>query len=290
MKEKLATGRQKQMRKTAPSQYPGKTITVKAGTKAAVSLAEKNGIGKIIIRENASAEITEVASTEGRGATSDTPPNAIHFELGKNARLEYWRMGTESKARRLFVIGEGAAAFTTVASFNGGALELEARLAGKKAKMAHRSAFFGKNGEQFSFTTKVFHEAENTESSLLTKGALGGKATASNESEVRISKNAGGSSSALREKDIQLDEGVASTSTPAMFIENSTSSATHGATVSKIAEESLFYIRTRGVGLEEAERLVLEGFFAEIADSMPEGLRKEFWEKIGGMAGVENGC
>jgi len=52
---------------------------------------------------------------------------------------------------------------------------------------------------------------------------------------------------------------------------------THGATVSRIDEEQIFYMRTRGVPRKVAERLLIEGFFAEILDRIPfETIRERF--------------
>jgi Fe-S cluster assembly protein SufD len=56
---------------------------------------------------------------------------------------------------------------------------------------------------------------------------------------------------------------------------------THGATVGKIDRDLLFYLRSRGISLQEAELLVVEGFFDPIMQRIPfEGVRARFQQAI----------
>ena len=56
---------------------------------------------------------------------------------------------------------------------------------------------------------------------------------------------------------------------------------THGATVGKIDPELIFYLRSRGIPYQEAERLVVEGFFDPIMQRIPfEGVRTRFQDAI----------
>jgi Fe-S cluster assembly protein SufD len=56
---------------------------------------------------------------------------------------------------------------------------------------------------------------------------------------------------------------------------------THGATVGKIDADQVFYLRSRGISYQEAERLIVEGFFDPIMQRIPfEGVRSRFQEAI----------
>jgi Fe-S cluster assembly protein SufD len=56
---------------------------------------------------------------------------------------------------------------------------------------------------------------------------------------------------------------------------------THGATVGKIDADQVFYLRTRGIPAEDAERLIVEGFFDPIMQRIPfEGVRARFQDAI----------
>jgi Fe-S cluster assembly protein SufD len=56
---------------------------------------------------------------------------------------------------------------------------------------------------------------------------------------------------------------------------------THGATVGKIDPEHVFYIQSRGISYDEAERLIVEGFFDPIMQRIPfDGIRTRFQDAI----------
>jgi Fe-S cluster assembly protein SufD len=56
---------------------------------------------------------------------------------------------------------------------------------------------------------------------------------------------------------------------------------THGATVGKIDADEVFYLRSRGIPYDEAERLIVEGFFDPIMQRIPfEGVRRRFQDAI----------
>jgi len=51
-------------------------------------------------------------------------------------------------------------------------------------------------------------------------------------------------------------------------------SCSHGATVGRIDENELFYLQVRGIPLVEAERLIVEGFFAEVIEQIPDEMTR----------------
>ena len=58
-------------------------------------------------------------------------------------------------------------------------------------------------------------------------------------------------------------------------------SCSHGATVGRIDETELFYLQARGIPLGEAERLIVEGFFAEVIEQIPdEKTRNKLGERL----------
>jgi Fe-S cluster assembly protein SufD len=64
---------------------------------------------------------------------------------------------------------------------------------------------------------------------------------------------------------------------------------THGATVGKLEEEPLFYLRSRGIPRPEAEKLLVEGFFDPIMQRIPfEGVRERFQKAIEEKLASEN--
>ena len=68
---------------------------------------------------------------------------------------------------------------------------------------------------------------------------------------------------------IILDKKSKSDTIPTNIVDNSTSSLTHEATVSKIEEDKLFYLMSRGISEEKAQELIILGFISEFRNELP---------------------
>jgi Fe-S cluster assembly protein SufD len=82
-------------------------------------------------------------------------------------------------------------------------------------------------------------------------------------------------------RNLILDEAAHADSIPGLEILADDVRCTHGATVGKLEQEPLFYLKSRGIPQNDAERLVVEGFFDPIMQRIPfEGVRERFHQAI----------
>ncbi|MFN2152443.1 MAG: SufD family Fe-S cluster assembly protein, partial [Anaerolineales bacterium] len=82
-------------------------------------------------------------------------------------------------------------------------------------------------------------------------------------------------------RNLVLSENARADSIPGLEILADDVRCTHGATVGKIDPDLVFYLRSRGIPMDEAERLVVEGFFDPIMQRIPfEGVRARFQQAI----------
>ncbi|MBI5226741.1 Fe-S cluster assembly protein SufD [Candidatus Micrarchaeota archaeon] len=145
----------------------------------------------------------------------------------------------------------------------------------------HSAVFFGSNHQHFDLTTQALHHGTATKSNILVKGALKDKASAVYRGVIRIDKEARQTDSYLQDRVLHLSKGVKSNSVPSLFIDNNDVKASHGATVSKLNDESLFYLRSRGLSRTHAEQLVVQGFLQDVIRKLPhERLRKKIEEDV----------
>ncbi len=116
---------------------------------------------------------------------------------------------------------------------------------------------------------RMIHVGKNTESSIISKSIAkcGGKADF--RGEIRIEKEADNSSSIVKCDTLILDEKSSSDAFPIDTVKNKKSNIEHEATVSKISEEKLFYLMSRGLSEEEAIDLVVLGFTEEFKKELP---------------------
>jgi len=116
---------------------------------------------------------------------------------------------------------------------------------------------------------KMIHMAPNTTSKIISKSiaALGGNA--SYRGTVYIDKNAKNSKSIVKCDTIILDDESKSDTIPKNIVKNNLSYLEHEATVSKLDQDKLFYLMSRGLNEEKAQELLIMGFIEEFRESLP---------------------
>jgi len=108
------------------------------------------------------------------------------------------------------------------------------------------------------------HRNRGTYGRVLVKGTAINGARVKVNGLVKIEKDASKTDSYLTMKMLILDEKSMATVEPRLEIENNDVKASHSATVGKIDDEQLFYLISRGISLEEARKLIINGFLEEI--------------------------
>ncbi|GEM_PF-3117856 len=140
----------------------------------------------------------------------------------------------------------------------------------------HTAVFFGSDHQHFDLSTHALHHGTDSKSDIVVKGALKDTASCVYHGLIRIDKDARQTDSYLQDRVLHLNKGVKSNSIPSLFIDNNDVKASHGATVSKLNDESLFYLRSRGLSRTNAEKLAVEGFLNELVQRLPhESLRQQ---------------
>jgi Fe-S cluster assembly protein SufD len=144
------------------------------------------------------------------------------------------------------------------------------------------SGFYFTDGKQhLDHDTQQNHLAPHTTSDLLFKGALKGQSRSVWQGMIYVAKGAEKTDGYQANRNIVLDEGSRADSIPGLEILADDVRCTHGATVGKLEEEPIFYLRSRGMPRQDAERLMVEGFFDPIMQRIPfEGVRERFHQAI----------
>ena len=144
------------------------------------------------------------------------------------------------------------------------------------------SGFYFTDGNQhLDHDTQQNHFGRNTTSDLLFKGALKGKSRSVWQGMIYVAPGAQKTDGYQANRNLILDERARADSIPGLEILADDVRCTHGATIGKLEEEPLFYLKSRGIPLDEAERLLVEGFFDPIMQRIPfEGVRERFQAAI----------
>ncbi len=157
----------------------------------------------------------------------------------------------------------------------------ELDLAGQGAQGRMSGFYFTDGAQHLDHDTQQNHLAPNTTSDLLFKGALKGKSRSVWQGMIYVATGAQKTDGYQTNRNLVLDERARADSIPGLEICADDVRCTHGATVGKLEQEPLFYLKSRGIPQAEAEKLVVEGFFDPIFQRIPfEGVRERFQEYI----------
>ena len=146
--------------------------------------------------------------------------------------------------------------------------KIEYFLNGTGASSNDSEVIFGNNEQSFDIQTNVNHESPSTEGRVVEKSILRNKSKSLFKGMIRIQKNAAKSNSFLSGRSILLDKDAKSDAIPGLEIFTNDVKATHSASVAQIDEEQIFYLKTRCLTKEEAERTIVEGFLEPLSRKM----------------------
>jgi len=116
---------------------------------------------------------------------------------------------------------------------------------------------------------KMIHLAPYTKSNIVSKSIASNGGNATYRGTVKITKQAHHSTASVKCDTIIIDQKSKSDTIPTNIINNSTSILEHEATVSKISEDKLFYLTTRGIDEQTAKELIILGFINEFREELP---------------------
>jgi len=126
------------------------------------------------------------------------------------------------------------------------------------------------NGRQQADTgTKMIHIGKNTRSTIVSKGISAGKGQNTYRGLVKILKGAANSRNYTQCDSLLLGDQCGAHTAPYIQVRNTSSRAEHEASTSKIGEDQLFYCKARGIGLEDAVSMIVNGFCKDVFRELP---------------------
>ncbi|MFO1364542.1 MAG: Fe-S cluster assembly protein SufB [Burkholderiales bacterium] len=137
--------------------------------------------------------------------------------------------------------------------------------------------------QQADTGTKMIHLGKNTRSRIISKGISAGKSNNSYRGLVHVGPKADGARN-FSQCDSMLIGGACGANTfPYIRVQNPTARVEHEATTSKIGEDQLFYFQSRGVDMEQAVSMIINGFVKDVFTQLP----MEFAVEAGRLLGLK---
>jgi Fe-S cluster assembly protein SufD len=194
------------------------------------------------------------------------------LDVGDDARLSYvnlqvldescWHVGLQASR-----IGRDATlrSFTVGLGGRYARVRTDSDLVGTGGRTALLAAYLGRRRQVFDFRTLQDHHAPRTESQLLFQGAVADQARSVYSGLIRIRRGAHGSNAFQTNNNLVLSEGAHADSVPNLDIDENDVRCSHASTVGPVDEEQLYYLESRGIEPAVAERLIVVGFFSDLA-------------------------
>lgn len=131
------------------------------------------------------------------------------------------------------------------------------------------SIAYAKKGQYLDAGAKMIHLGKNTKSNIISKSIAESGGVSNYRGTTKITNNATNSSASIKCDTILLDDISMSDTIPKNIVLNNTSNLEHEASVSKISEEKLLYLKEKGLDEEQAKSLLIMGFINDFKNELP---------------------
>jgi Fe-S cluster assembly protein SufD len=200
----------------------------------------------------------------------------VELSVGDAARLRYlnvqdlgprvWQ--TAYQASR---VGRDAALQASLVALGGdyARVRTDSTITGRGGTSYLTAVYFADGTRMHDFRTLQDHAGPSSTSDLLFKGAVQDVGRSVYSGLIRVRKEARGTNAFQTNRNLVLSEGASAESVPNLEIETNDVRCSHASAVGPIDDDQLYYLESRGVPPDVAERLIVLGFFGEVLDRLP---------------------
>jgi Fe-S cluster assembly protein SufD len=235
--------------------------------------ADRRGLQHLVIEALPHSRATVLLRHRGAAALAQN----VEIIVGDAASLDIvtvqqWDDTAVHAASHQARVGRDASLRHIVVSFGGGVVRVNpsVELAGAGAQGHLFGLSFADSGQHLESQVYLHHKGPHTVGDVLYKGALqGAKAHSVWIGDVLIGPDATGTDSYEANRNLVLTEGARADSIPNLEIETGDIlGAGHASATGRFDDEQLFYLQARGIGEDEARRLVVLGFLSEVVQKI----------------------
>jgi Fe-S cluster assembly protein SufD len=237
----------------------------------------------IVCESNAQATIVQSYLGVDRGEAVTFTNAVTEIVLGPNSQIDHCKIQRETtKAfhfETLQIQHERDSRFVSQAINLGGGLvrnEINALLAGEGCECTLNGLYVASGTQHIDNRTTIDHAKPHCASHELYKGILDGKAKGVFNGKIFVRQDAQKTDAKQTNKTLLLSDDATINTKPQLEIFADDVKCTHGATIGQLASEAIFYLRSRGIGLEQARAILTYAFAEDVLQRITvEPLRRE---------------
>lgn len=258
------------------------TLPVEAVLRATGASGRVFGRTLVVVEQGAKATVIDRFSSPDLAGPVHAS-SAVELYVADGAELEHlsvieWGAGVRHHQVLRARAGRDSRVRSVVVTLGGDVVRVEPTLvvAGPGADARALGLFFAGGDQHFEHRVVARHEAPQSYSNLLYKGAIKDRAHTVFFGNLVVPPGAPGTDAYQTNRNLVLNEGARADTIPFLEIETAEVKCSHAGAVGRVDDEHLFYLRSRGVPDAQAKRLVVMGFLQEVLEhvELPE-LRSE---------------
>lgn len=232
----------------------------------------------LVVEAGEASEVTVLDHWTSAGDGSAYVGPVVELRSAATANVRYVQvqeLGPETWSTGHLLVQPGRDATTKawLAALGGkyARLYIDAQLAEQAATAEIAGVYFGEDDQVHDFRSLQDHKATRTKSDFLLKGAVVDESHAVYTGMIRVHEGAKATESFLANRNLVLADGAHVDSVPNLEIvnENDIKSCGHAAATGPVDEEHVFYLESRGVPTDVAQRLIVFGFFDDVISGVP---------------------
>jgi Fe-S cluster assembly protein SufD len=229
---------------------------------------------RILVVAEAGSRAAIIEQHLGPGPSLSCPVTEI--VLDENAALDHVIVQEEDPSAHHLAVRQARLAagslYSAQAISLGGALartDIGVVLEGEGAEASIDGLYLADSGQQADTHLTMRHASPRCESHQLYKGILGGRAKAVFSGRIIVDQDAQKTDANQSNRNLLLSEDAVVNSNPQLEIFADDVRCTHGSTVGQLDAEAIFYLRSRGIGRDQAMQVLTRAFAGEILDRIP---------------------
>ena len=209
------------------------------------------------------------------------------ISVGKNANLKHLKVQAESLAATHIAYStvtiEGGASYENFVMTVGAALsrnEIQVALVGEEARCRLNGAYMIRGSQHADTTTFIDHAKPHCDSDEVYKGVLDDSAHGVFQGKILVARDAQQTNGNQMNRAVLLSDKAEMSTKPELEIYADDVKCSHGATAGELDDESLFYMRARGIPADQARQLLIRAFIGELLDDIEPAAVREHLEKL----------
>jgi Fe-S cluster assembly protein SufD len=271
--------------------YVPKNVEIKEPMQAVflVDHAEAALFNHVLIVAESNSSVTYVENYISTVESSQGIANIVtEVFANDNARVAYGAVDTLSKGYTTYVNRRGVAGRDARIEWALGLMndgntisENTTYLMGDGSFGDTKMVTVGRGEQKQNFTTSIIHHGLRSEGYILKHGVVKDSASAIFNGIGKIEHGATKANAEQESRVLMLSEKARGDANPILVIDEDDVTAGHAASVGRVDPVQLYYLMSRGIPKQEAERLVIHGFLAPVVNELPvEGVKKQLVEVI----------